>query len=170
LAAGGVTTVAVESPGVSWSPLVERLERRGFEGRLVDPPPVQPIQGRPTSDVHACQWRQRLQTVGLLAGACRPPDQVCVLRSDLRQRALGLSYASQHLQPRPTALTPMHLKRQHVVSAVPGETGRALLRALLAGARAPAPLARLRHDRGQHDEATSAQARHGQWRDEPLLA
>jgi len=68
------------------------------------------------------------------------------------------------------ALTQMHLKLQHVVSDVTGETGRAMRRAILAGARAPVQWARLRHDRGHHDAATIAQARHGQWREEHLLA
>jgi transposase len=88
LAACGITTVALESTGVYGIPLCELLERRGFEVLLVDPPQVQKIQGRPKSDVHACQWRQRLHTVGLLAGAFRPPDHGCVLRRSLRQRAM----------------------------------------------------------------------------------
>jgi transposase len=88
LAACGITTVALESTGVSWIPRFELVERRGVEVLRVDPPQVQKIKGRPTSDVHDGQWRPRLQTVGLLAGACRPPDHVCVRRSDLRQRAM----------------------------------------------------------------------------------
>lgn len=137
---------------------------------MVDPPQVQKIKGRLKSAVHDCQWLQRLQTFGLLAGAFRPPDQVCVLRSDLRQRAMWLAYASQHIQHRPKALTPMHLKRQHVVSDVTGETGMAIMRAILAGERAPVTLARLRNDRCHHDEETIAKALHGQWCEEHLFA
>jgi transposase len=88
LTACGITTVALESTGVYGIPLFELLERRGFEVLRVDPPQVQKITGRPKSDVHDCQWLQRLQTFGLLAGAFRPPEQVCVLRSSLRQRAM----------------------------------------------------------------------------------
>ena len=80
--------MALESTGVYWIPLFELLERRGFEVLLVDPQQVQKIKGRPTSAVHDGQWRQRLHTFGLLAGAFRPPDHVCVLRSSLRQRAM----------------------------------------------------------------------------------
>jgi transposase len=170
LAAGGITTVALESTGVDWIPLVELLETRGCEVLLVDPPQVQKINGRPTSDVHDGQWRQRLHPFGRLASACRPTDHVWVRRSDLRQRAMWLRDASQHIQHRPKALTPMNLTRQPVVSDVTGETGMAIIRAMLAGARDPVPWARLRKDRGQHAAATSAQALHGQWREEPLLA
>ena len=170
LAACGITTVALESTGVYWIPLFELLERRGFEVLLVDPQQVQKIKGRPKSDVHDCQWLQRLHTFGLLAGAFRPPDQVCVLRSYLRQRAMLLSYASQHIQHMQKALTQMNLKLQHVVSDVTGETGMAIMRAILAGERDPVKLARLRNYRCHHDEETIAKALHGQWREEHLFA
>jgi transposase len=88
LATCGITTVALAATGVYWIPLFELLEGRGFEVLLVDPQQVQKFQGRPMSEVHDCQWLQRLHTFGLLAGAFRPPDQVCVLRSYLRQRAM----------------------------------------------------------------------------------
>ena len=166
MAACGITTGALESTGVYWIPLFELLEARGFEVLLVEPQPVQKIKGRPQSDVHDCQGRQRLHTFGLRARAFRPTDQVCVLRSYLRQRAMLLSYASQHIQHRQKALTQMNIKLQPVVSDVTGETGMASSRAMLAGARDPVQLARLRNDRCQHDEATIAQALHGQWRAE----
>jgi transposase len=170
LATCGITTVALESTGVYWIPLFELLEGRGFEVLLVDPQQVQKIKGRPKSDVHDCQGLQRLHTFGLLAGAFRPPDQVCVLRSYLRQRAMLLTYASQHIQHMQKALTQMNLKLQHVVSDVTGETGMAIIRAILGGERDPGKLAHLRHYRCQHDEDTIAKALCGQWRDEHLFA
>ena len=141
LATCGITTVALESTGVYWLPLFELLESRGFEVLLVDPQQVQKIKGRPKSDVHDCQWLQRLHTFGLLASAFRPPHQVCVLRSYLRQRAMWLTYASQHIQHMQKALTQMNLKLQHVVSDVTGETGMAIIRAILAGERASGMIA-----------------------------
>jgi hypothetical protein len=70
----------------------------------------------------------------------------------------------------PQALTPLHCTRPHVSSAVTGETGRARIRALRAGARNPVPVARRRHARGPHAAATSATAPPGQWRAEPRWA
>ena len=64
----------------------------------------------------------------------------------------------------------MNLKLQHVVSDVTGETGMAIIRAMLAGERDPVKLARLRNDRCHHDEETIAKALHGQWREEHLFA
>ena len=89
LSACGVTTIALESTGVSWIALFELLESRGLGVRLVDPRHVRQLSGRPKSDVHDCQWLQRLHTFGLLAAASRPAEQVRVLRGYLRQRARG---------------------------------------------------------------------------------
>jgi transposase len=166
----GMTPVALESTGVSGIPLFALLETRGVEVRRVDPPQGQNIKGRPTSAVHDCQWRQRLHTVGLLAGAFRPPAQVCGLRSDLRQRAMLLTSAAQHIQPRQHALTQMPSQWPHVVSAMTGGPGFALIRAILAGERDPLQWAPLRDSRGQHDAATSARALPGSGREAPLFA
>lgn len=170
LATCDITPVALEATGVYWIPLFELLETRGCEVVLVDPQQVRKIKGRPKSDVHDCQWLQRLHTFGRLAGAFRPTDQVCVLRSDVRQRGMLWPYASQHIQHRQQALTPMHLKRQQVVSDITGMTGMAMIRAILGGERDPMQWAKLRHYRCQHDEAAIAKALHGQWREEHLCA
>jgi transposase len=76
----------MESTGVYWIPLFELLSARGFEVHLVDPRQLKHVPGRKT-DVLDCQWIQPLHTVGLLTAAFRPADEVCVLRSYLRQRA-----------------------------------------------------------------------------------
>ncbi len=170
LVACAITTVALESTGVYWIPLFELLEARGFEVLLVDPQQVQKIKGRPKSDVHDCQWIQRLHTFGLLASAFRPADQVCVLRSYLRQRAMLLTYAAHHIQHMQKALTQMNIKLQHVVSDITGVTGLAIIRAILVGERDPAKLAQLRDYRCKHDEATIARALQGTWRDEHVFA
>src|SRR6266545_4425035 len=170
LVACAITTVALESTGVYWIPLFELLEARGFEVLLVDPQQVQKIKGRPKSDVQDCQWIQRLHTFGLLARAFRPTDQVCVLRSYLRQRAMLVTYASQHIQHMQKALTQMNLKLQPVISDVTGVTGMTILKAILAGERDPQKLAHFRDRHCQHSEAEIARALQGNWRTEHLFA
>jgi hypothetical protein len=117
-----------------------------------------------------CQWIQQLHTFGLLAAAFRPDDEVCVLRSYLRQRAMLVTYAGQHIQHMQKALTQMNLKLQHVVSDVTGVTGRAILKAILNGERDPTKLAQLRDRHCQHSEAEIARALQGNWRAEHLFA
>ena len=54
-----ITTGALESPGGYGIPLFAVLDARGFQVLLVDPGKM-PRNGRPKSDVHECQWLQRL--------------------------------------------------------------------------------------------------------------
>jgi len=166
----GVTTVAMESTGVYWIPLFELLEARGFTVVRADAREVQRAPGRPKTDVQDCQWLQRLPTYGLLAAAFRPPEQIYVLRSSLRQRSMLVTYASQHIQHMQKALTQMNLKLQHVVSDVTSVTGMAILKAILAGERDPLTLARLRDRHCQHSEGDIARSLQGNWRTEHLFA
>jgi transposase len=170
LAACGVTTVAMESTGVFWIPLFELLEGRGFDVRLVDARQMRRIPGRPKTDVYDAQWLQRLHTYGLLAAAFRPDEAVCVLRSYLRQRQMLLTYAGQHIQHMQKALTQMNVKLQHVVSDVTGATGMDIIRAIVAGQRDPAELAKLRRDGCKRSQEEIARALYGNWRAEHLFA
>jgi transposase len=164
----GIDTVAMESTGVYWIPLFEILSERGFEVRLVDPRQLKSVPGRKT-DVLDCQWIQQLHTFGLLSAAFRPDDQICVLRSYLRQRAMLVSYVAHHIQHMQKALEQMNLKLAHVVSDITGVTGMAIIRAILDGQRDPQALATLRDGRCKADEETIARSLQGNWRQEHLF-
>ena len=97
LTACGVDIVAMESTGVYWIPLYELLESRGFVVHLVNARHVKNVSGR-KSDVLDCQWLQQLMSYGLLSGAFRPTDGICVLRSVSRQRDMLSKYQAQHVQ------------------------------------------------------------------------
>ena len=169
LRACGVETVAMESTGVYWIPLFQVLEERGFAVKLVDARQLKRVPGR-KSDVVDCQWLQQLHAFGLLAGAFRPDDQICVLRSYMRQRAMLVTYAGQHVQHMQKALVEMNLQLPLVLADITGATGLKIIRAVLAGERDPHRLAALRHGKCEHDEATIAAALQGDWREEHLFA
>ena len=165
----GVTTVAMESTGVYWIPLFELLERRGFEVKLVDARHVKNVTGR-KSDILDCQWIQQLHTYGLLAGAFRPADELCVLRSYLRQREMLTQTASMHIQHMQKALQQMNLLLHNVVSDITGVTGMKIIKALLAGERDPQVLASNRGKQCHNDQATIAKSLVGNYREEHLFA
>lgn len=165
----GVTTVAMESTGVYWIPLFELLERRGFEVKLVDARHVKNVSGR-KSDVLDCQWIQQLHTYGLLAGAFRPADEICVLRSYLRQREMLTQAASMHIQHMQKALQQMNLLLHNVVSDITGVTGMKIIKAILAGERDARVLARNRDGRCKHSSSTIAKSLVGNYREEHLFA
>jgi transposase len=164
-----VDTVAMESTGVYWIPLYEVLERGGFEVYLVSPQHLKRVPGRKT-DVLDCQWLQELHTFGLLSGAFRPQDIEAALRSYMRQRAMLVGYASQHIQHMQKALTQMNVLVHHAVDDITGVSGMRIVRAIIAGERNPATLAAMREPGCKKDAATVAQALEGNWREEHLFA
>jgi hypothetical protein len=166
----GVTTVAMASTGVDWMPVCELLEARGVQVLLIDPRQAKRAPGRPQTDRLDCQWLQRLHAYGLLAGAFRPADQVCVLRGSLRHRQMLIPSAAHHMQHRHKALKQMNLKLTQVVSDITGATGMAILKAIVAGERDPQRLAQLRNPHCHHDADDIAKALQGTWRAEHLFA
>ena len=168
LAECGVETVVMESTGVYWIPLFSVLEERGFEVMLVDPRRIKNVPGRKT-DVLDCQWLQQLHTYGLLSGAFRPEDEIRRLRSYLRQRAMLVEHAAQHVQHMQKALTQMNVKLHHVIRDITGKTGMDIIEAIVQGERNPRRLARLRDPRTKSDERTIAKSLQGHWRQEHLF-
>ena len=169
LDACAVDTVAMESTGVYWIPLFELLERRGFTVLLVNARHVKNVSGR-KSDVLDCQWLQQLMTYGLLHGAFRPAEAVCVLRALWRQRAMLLRSQGRHVQHMQKALTQMNLQLTNVISDVVGETGQKILRAIVAGERDGQSLAALKNSRIHASTEEIAKSLQGSWRAEHLFA
>ena len=168
LAECGVETVVMESTGVYWIPLFGVLEERGFQVMLVDPRRIKNVPGRKT-DVLDCQWLQQLHTYGLLSGAFRPDEDIRRLRSYLRQRAMLVEYASQHVQHMQKALTQMNVKLQNVIRDITGKTGMDIIEAIVRGERSPRRLAQLRDPRIKSDEKTIAKSLRGHWREEHIF-
>ena len=138
----GIPTVAMESTGVYWVSLYQKLEEAGFEVLLVDAHQVKHVPGR-KSDVQDCQWLQQLHSYGLLRAAFRPEDSICRLRTLKRHRKSSVQYASMWIEHIQKALNEMNLHLHHVLSDISGQSGLAILDAILAGERDPRKLASL---------------------------
>src|SRR6202521_1266121 len=110
-----VDIVAMESTGVYWIPLYELLERRGFRVLLVNTRHVRNVPGR-KSDVLDCQWLQQLMSFGLLSGAFRPGEDICVLRALSRQRDMLIECQARHVQHMQKALTQMNLELANAIT------------------------------------------------------
>ncbi len=164
-----VDTVAMESTGVYWIPLFELLESRGFTVLLVNARHVKNVSGR-KSDVLDCQWIQQLMTYGLLSGAFRPADAVCVLRSLWRQRATLLRDQARHVQHMQKALTQMNVQLANVIADVVGVTGQKILRAIVAGERDGHVLGAMKDVRIHASIDEIAKSLEGNWRAEHLFA
>lgn len=98
----------MESTGVYWIALFQILVPRGFEVRLVNAHHVKTLPGL-KSAVLDCQWIQQLHSYGLLSASFRPNDQICVLRSYIRQRDNIVRSACIHVQRIQKVLTEMNV-------------------------------------------------------------
>lgn len=165
----GVDVVAMESTGVYWIALYELLESRGFTVYLVNARHVKNVSGR-KSDVLDCQWLQQLMSYGLLSGAFRPQEEICVLRAVSRQREMLVSYQAKHIQHMQKALTQMNVKLDHVISDLMGVTGQKIVRAIVAGERDAQNLAKMRDVRIRASEEEIAKSLQGSWREEHLFS
>lgn len=165
----GITTIAMESTGVYWIPVFEILEAHGFEVLLVNARDVKQVPGRKT-DVNDAQWLQQLHQYGLLRGSFRPREAVVQLRAYLRLRERLIEYAAAHIQHMQKALMQMNLQLHHAVTDITGVTGMRIIRAILAGERAPEALAAHRDVRCAASEATLRAALTGHYRPEHVFA
>src|SRR5690606_39824512 len=126
LAGCGIRTVAIETTGEYWVPILQSLESRGMEVCMEHARHVNNVPGR-KSDVQDCQWLQYLHSVGLCNGSFRPPGEVVALRSLLRHRESLSRMACQHLLRLQKSLDQMHVLLHRVVSDLMGVTGLAML-------------------------------------------
>lgn len=165
----GIETVVMESTGIYWIPLYELLESKGFEVKLVDARHVKNVSGRKT-DVLDCQWLQQLHTYGLLSGAFRPEDSICVLRSYLRQRGMLVREAASHIQHMQKALSQMNLQLHNVITDLTGDTGMRIIRGIVSGERDAQVLANYRDPRCKNSVDIIKKSLTGNYRKEHIFS
>lgn len=164
-----VNTVAMESTGVYWIALYQKLAQAGLEVLLVNARHVRHVPGRKT-DMKDCQWLQQLHAYGLLRGAFRPSEGICQVRSLVRHRGNLVSVAAQQIQWMQKALQQMNVLLHHVVSDLDGQTGLRIIDAIVGGERDPERLIELRDERIRRSTpAEMLAALRGDWREEHLL-
>jgi len=163
-----IQSVAMESTGVYWIPLFQILEERGFRVCLVNARHVKNVPGRKT-DVLDCQWLQYLHSVGLVRASHRPAQQICEIRAIWRHRENLIQMAAVHVLHMQKALDQMNLQLHHVITEITGNTGLAILDAILSGERDPEKLAELRDSRIKASRETVVQSLIGDYRSEHLF-
>lgn len=168
LKACGVKTVVMQSTGVYWIAVYEVLEKAGLEVCLANARDTQNLPGRKT-DVQECQWLMKLHTYGLLRNSFRPPEEIRGMRTIWRLRDRHVKDASREIQHRQKALTTMNVQIANVLSDISGETGQAIIGAILQGERNPRELAKLRDYRVRASEAEIACSLEGNWQPDVLF-
>src|SRR5262245_8239856 len=135
LEAQGVRQVAMESTGEYWKPVFHILEGR-FEVMVVNAGRLKPVPGRKT-DIKDAQWIAGLLSHGLLSPSFVPLPPIRELRDLARQRAQLVRDKAAGANRIQKGLEDANIKLAAVATDVPGVSGRAMLRALIAGADDP---------------------------------
>jgi hypothetical protein len=161
----GIETVAMQSTGVYWIALYDILAERGVRVCVANAEDTKNLPGRKT-DIQECQWLRKLHTYGLLKNSFRPEEEILVARTYWRQRQQHIADASRCIQHMQKALTQMNVQLANVISDISGETGQAILKAIVAGERDAQKLARFRDPRVKASATTVAQSLEGNWRAE----
>jgi len=136
-----VTHLALESTGVFWQPIWNLLEDR-FTIVLVNPHHVKQVPGR-KRDVSDAEWLAQLLQHGLLQASFIPPRPIRELRDLTRHRTTLLQERTRVANRIHKVLEDANLKLSAVASDILGVSGRAMLRALIAGETDPHRLANL---------------------------
>jgi transposase len=135
LAAERCSHVAMESTGVYWKPVWHILEG-GFALVLANAMHIKNVPGRKT-DVNDAMWIADLLAHGLIRGSFVPPQPIQDLRDLTRTRSQLTKERARHVQRIQKTLEDANIKLTGLVQDILGVTGRAILRALIAGETDP---------------------------------
>lgn len=131
----GCTHAAMEATGVYWKPVWHMLEGR-VELLLANAAHVRNVPGR-KSDVNDARWLADLLAHGLIRASFVPPTPIQALRDLTRTRKQLTREMSRHTLRIEKTLEDANIKITGVVSDILGTSGRAILRALIAGETNP---------------------------------
>ena len=133
----------MEATGVYWKPVWHILSTAGsFELVLANAQHVKAVPGR-KRDVSDAVWLADLQAHGLIRGSFVPPPEVAELRSLMRTRKQLVRERTSHTQRIQKTLEEANVKLDSAISDVLGQSGRAMLEAMIAGESDPKRLAEL---------------------------
>ena len=164
LVTAGCRDVAMESTGIYWRPVYQILEERQLTVLLVNAAHVKKVPGRKT-DVKDCEWLAELLEHGLLRGSFVPPAPLRALRELTRARRQLVDAHSEEANRVQKVLETANIKLGDVASDVLGVSGRAMLKALIAGERDPTTLAALARGRLRDKRAALAEVLVGRFTD-----
>lgn len=139
----GCTHIGMESTGVLWRPVADRLSGF-FEVVLVNAQHMKRVPGRKT-DVQDAEWLADLLQHGLLTASFVPDQSQQDLRDLTRLRLHLLQDRTQLVNRIHKVLQQAGIKLSSVLSNILGASGRAMVQALCAGESDPERLASLVH-------------------------
>lgn len=155
-----ITHIAMAATGVLWKPVWHILEPE-WQLLLGNPPHLKRVPGRKTDDVQDAEWIAQWRQCGLLRGRYVPPAVIRELRDLTRTRTTLDDETTAVVNRIHQVLEDANVKLATVATAIRGVSGRAMLRAIIAGETDSTRLADLAHRRRRRKRAALIEALHG---------
>lgn len=163
-----IDTVAMESTGVYWKPLFGVLIKEGFEVYLVNSQQVRNVSGRKTDEDDA-MWIQKLHSCGLLKSSYLPADEGEALRTLVRYRKTLIQDCNRFILRMQKAMELMNLKLHTIINDITGQSGLAVINAIVGGEHNPEKLQAFVGKNVKADRETILKSLQGTWRSEQLF-
>src|SRR5579859_3055547 len=154
----GVERAGMEATSDYWKPVYFLLEQQGLDCVLYPAAKVKAQPGRPKTDRLDSVWLAKVTEQGSVTGSFVPPEDIRRLRTHTRYRRRLVQARTAEKERCEKLLEDAHLKLSSVISDIHGVSGRAMLKAIIAGERNPAVLAELARGRMRGKTARLAEA------------
>jgi transposase len=154
------THIAMEATGVYWKPVWHILSDDDFELLLANAAHIKNVPGRKT-DVKDADWISDLLAHGLIRASFVPDTPTQEMRTLLRTRKQIVREKSSHILRIQKTLEDANIKLDSVIADIIGVSGRRMIKALIAGEKDPAKLARLADHRVKASQETLREALRG---------
>ena len=124
LTASRCTHVAMEAPGVSWTPVWKILSEGAFARLVANAAHIKQGPGRKT-DLNDAMWIADLLACGRIRASFVPPEDVQELRALMRTRKQLVREQTRHVQRLEKTLEEANIKLGAVLSDLMGSAGGA---------------------------------------------
>ena len=158
----------MESTGFYWFQLFNLLNKEGFETILVNPADVKNYTAR-KSDMADAEWLRFIGSYDLYKTSFHTSWWVADLKNLSRHRDNLVKEMTRELLHMQHAMEMMNIKLSSVVSAIDGDSGMKIMKAILSGERNPSVLADLANYRCHTPREEIAKALEGTWNRVHLL-
>lgn len=164
-----IDTVAMEATGVYWVNVFFFLQDKGFDVILANPSQVKNYSGKKT-DVADAEWLMLLHSYGLIKASYNPDSWARRVRTlKARHRSALITSASTETMHMQKAMELMNIKLSTVISDIHGQSGTAIINAILKGNHDPVALAQLASSRCKASKETIALSLEGTWDEDQLF-
>jgi transposase len=164
----GVTAVALESTGTYWQNLFIALMDHGLNPILVSGKFTKNVQGKKT-DVQDCQYIQKMHLMGLLPASYQPSSEVEQLRQYTRHRQSLIESGADCIKKMQKSMRMMNIRLDIAISDVTGQSGKAIVQAIIAGKTDAKYLAGLANYKIQKSKEELERALTGIWKAEYVM-